>query len=52
MEFTMDSFAPINLATCVALVAILCSCVGHGGASGDIALMMIFGLAGYKLILM
>ncbi len=32
------------LATLVAAIAVLYSCVGHGGASGYIAVMMFFGL--------
>jgi uncharacterized protein len=41
---SMDPFLLIALALCVALIAALYSCVGHGGASGYIAVMMIFGL--------
>jgi hypothetical protein len=40
----MDPFLLITLAACIALIAILYSCVGHGGASGYIAMMMLFGL--------
>ena len=40
----MDPYLLSTLAACIALVAILYSCVGHGGASGYIAVMMLFGL--------
>ena len=40
----MDPYILSTLSVCVALVAILYSCVGHGGASGYIAVMMFFGL--------
>lgn len=40
----MDPFLLSILAVCIAAIAILYSCVGHGGASGYIAVMMIFGL--------
>ena len=29
---------------CIATIAVLYSCVGHGGASGYIAIMTLFGL--------
>lgn len=41
----MDVFTLVSLVTGIALIAVLYSCVGHGGASGYIALMMFFGLA-------
>ncbi|HVO66351.1 MAG TPA: sulfite exporter TauE/SafE family protein [Syntrophales bacterium] len=40
----MDPYILSILSVCVALVAVLYSCVGHGGASGYIAVMMIFGI--------
>jgi uncharacterized protein len=40
----MDHFSLIILTVCVALIAATYSCVGHGGASGYIVVMMLFGL--------
>lgn len=40
----MDSSVLTLLIFCIAMIAVLYSCVGHGGASGYIAVMTIFGL--------
>lgn len=40
----MDPFSLHQMSIFIAAVAILYSCVGHGGASGYIAVMMLFGL--------
>jgi len=41
----MDSMLIILLAVCITLIATLYSCVGHGGASGYIAVLILFGLS-------
>jgi uncharacterized protein len=52
----MDASVLALLIACIMIIAILYSCVGHGGASGYIAVMTIFGLtplvviAGYKML--
>jgi uncharacterized protein len=44
-EALMDSSTLMILILCIGTVAILYSCVGHGGASGYIAIMTLFGLS-------
>jgi len=41
----MDLSQLTTILICIALIAVLYSCVGHGGASGYIAVMTLFGLA-------
>jgi hypothetical protein len=41
----MDLSQLTTILICIALIAVLYSCVGHGGASGYIAIMTLFGLA-------
>jgi uncharacterized membrane protein YfcA len=45
MEKHMDPTILTYLIICIVTVAVLYSCVGHGGASGYIAVMTIFGLS-------
>src|SRR2546429_3972486 len=41
----MDNTNLIFLFLAIGVIAFLCSCVGHAGASGYIAVMTLFGLA-------
>jgi hypothetical protein len=45
MEQQMDPSILTFLLICIFTIAVLYSCVGHGGASGYIAIMTLFGLA-------
>jgi uncharacterized membrane protein YfcA len=45
MEQPMDPSILTFLLICIFTIAVLYSCVGHGGASGYIAIMTLFGLA-------